>query len=196
MTRVDLQWLETAASVIEQGGIVALPFERLFGLAADALNPGAVSRIAVMKSRGAPRPISVILPAPEAIHRVAREVPESASRLARRLWPGPLTILVPARDDLPEGLVGTDGTIGVRVPSCCPAMELATRTDRVLTATSANPPGAPDPLTHLQVVSIEGIDLIVPGRVPGPPGSTVVGFDGDRPVILREGAISAEEISQ
>lgn len=177
------------------GGIVALPFERLFGLAANASNHVAISRLASFKRADNSKPISVILPSMDALDRVAAVVPPIARDLQARFWPGPLTILLPARRDLHRSLVGPGGTVGVRLPSPCPALQLAAACDSVLTATSANRPGAPDPTSHEELEELEGVDLVVPGSVPGPPGSTVVGLDGDRVVVVREGAIPSGEFA-
>lgn len=189
-------WLEEALAAVRAGGVVALPFERLFGLAADALDPGAVARVLAIKGpdRGASqKPLPVVIGARGLLPRLARELPPVAADLARRYWPGPLTLLLPAADGLPAPLVGTTGLVGVRLPGPCPAAELARAGALALTATSANPAGGPDPLTHEAIARLPGVDLIVPGRVPGPPGSTVVDPSGDRPRIVRPGIVVIEE---
>jgi len=186
-------WLEQAAATIRAGGIVALPFERLFGLAADATNAATVERLAALKGRnpGGSKPISVIVPDEAAVARIATMTP-LARELARRHWPGPLTMLLPSVGVPLAALVGRGGLVGVRLPGPCPAMDLARRLDAVLTATSANPPGASDPLSHEQLIEMAGLDLVVPGNVPGPPGSTIVDASGDRPVLIRRGAIRVD----
>ena len=187
-------WLEDAVRLVRGGGVVALPFERLFGLAADALDPAAVERVAAVKGRDAlpreRRPLPVILPDAAAIDQVAREVPPLAMRLAKAHWPGLLTLLVPARDDLPERLVGAARLVGVRLPGPSPAADLARASGRVLTATSANPSGAADTRDSARLHELDGIDMVVPGEVPGPPGSTVVDCSGDEPVVVRAGALA------
>lgn len=189
-------WLEEALAVIRAGGVVALPFERLFGLAADALVPEAVERVLSIKGpgrRGAGLPLPIIIGRRELLPRVARGFSPLAQSLADRHWPGPLTLLLPAAAGLPAPLVGPTGLLGVRLPGPCPAATLARAGDLVLTATSANPTGGPDPRTHEWIAPLAGVDLIVPGVVPGPPGSTVVDPSAGFPRIVRPGAVTIEE---
>ena len=193
-------WLEEAVRTINAGGVVALPFERLFGLAADALSPAAVARSARSKDRLADRsgdrPIAVIVPDMETVFEVVSHLGSLAMKLADKYWPGPLTILAPAADHVPPPLVNSKGQIGVRLPGPCPAFDLARACGKALTATSANRAGGPDALTHEDILALSHveIDLIVPGSVPGPPGSTVVDATGDEPVMLRRGIIDIEEV--
>jgi L-threonylcarbamoyladenylate synthase len=187
-------WLDEALRVVRAGGVVALPFERLFGLAADAFNPVAVARIDEIKRRSSwSQPVAVIIPDWEGLSRVAIDFPPLAVELAEAHWPGPLTLIVPGGDDLPEQLRSESGLIGVRLAGPCSAAELAREGDLVLTATSANLTGGPDALRHEDVQQLEGVDLIVPGRVPGPPGSTVVDATGTRPEVVRAGVIDFGE---
>jgi len=186
-------WLDEALGVVRGGGVVALPFERLFGLAADAFNSEAVARIDEIKRRSSwSQPVAVIVPDWEALSRVAIEFPQLAADLAEEHWPGPLTLIVPGGDDMPEQLRSEAGLIGVRIPGPSPALDLARAGDTVLTATSANLTGGPDALSHEDVRDLAGVDLIVPGRVPGPPGSTVVDATGTKPIVVRAGAIEIE----
>ncbi|MDD5308857.1 MAG: L-threonylcarbamoyladenylate synthase [Deltaproteobacteria bacterium] len=190
-------WLERAATVVREGAVVALPFERLFGLAANALDACAVARVAAIKGPqravAGGRPLAVIVPDRDAIASVALDFPPLAQELAASFWPGPLTLLLRARPGLPRELVGPGGLVGVRVPGPCPAALLAKACGCALTATSANPTGGADALTHEDLATLGGIDLIVSGRVPGPPGSTVVDVSGDRAVVLRSGIVDIGE---
>ncbi|MFO8070761.1 MAG: L-threonylcarbamoyladenylate synthase [Polyangia bacterium] len=182
--------LAEAVRAVREGGVIALPFERLFGLAAHALDGRAVDRAAAIKKRdGASSPIAVIIPQLESLSRVASDFPATARELAERFWPGPLTLLLPAIDGLPAPLVSASGRIGVRLPGECPAAELARASELVLTATSANPSGGPDARTDSDLAALEGVDLLVPGAVPGPPGSTVVDAAGPHPVVIRPGVV-------
>jgi len=189
-------WLEEALGVVLAGGVVALPFERLFGLAADALDPAAVARVLAIKGpgrRGGDRPLAVVIGDLGLLPRIAREFPPAARALADRHWPGPLTLLLPAVEGLPAPLLGPSGLLGVRLPGPCPAAELARAGSLVLTATSANPSGGRDPLDHEDLGDLDGVDLVVPGTVPGPPGSTVVDAGPRPPRVLRRGAIDIGE---
>ncbi len=188
---------DTALRIIKRGGVVALPFERLFGLAADAFDAEAVARVAAIKERhtdvSESRPISVIVPDFEAVSHVTSDFPLLARRLADQYWPGLLTIVVRAASAMPRPLVGKNGLIGVRLPGPCPAAELAKQSGLVLTATSANLMGCKDAVTHRDVSKLPGLDLVLEGRVPGPPGSTVVDASGERPIVLRSGFITLDQ---
>jgi len=183
-------WLDEAARVVLAGGVVALPFERLYGLAARATDARAVARSAAVKARDPAQPISAIVRDVAAVLEVASLFPPLAAELAARHWPGPLTLLVPGRGDLPAQLVGPRGLVGVRVPGASPALELVRRLGFALTATSANRAGGADALSHLDLLDLEGIDLVVPGAVPGPPGSTIVDASGERPLVVRTGVLN------
>ena len=185
-------WLKEAARTVLAGGVVALPFERLFGLAARATDADAVARSAVIKGRGVGQPIAVIIPDAGGVLEVAAKFPPLAAALAERHWPGPLTLLVPARSDLPAALVGPNGLVGVRVPGPSPALELVRRVGFALTATSANLSGARNALSDLDLHDLEGVDLLVPGVVPGPPGSTVVDASGATPIVVRQGILKID----
>lgn len=190
----DNDWLKKAGDVVAKGGVVALAFERLFGLAADALNPDAVARSAAIKDRPThdmgTKPISVILPSIEFVGQVSTGLGARAEALAKAHWPGPLTLLVPAKSGLPLPLIGPGGLIGVRVPGPSPALALAQHTQKVLTATSANRKGAAEPLESEALIHLDGVDMVVAGNVLGPPGSTIVIADGDQLKILRQGVLT------
>jgi L-threonylcarbamoyladenylate synthase len=187
-------WLEESVRCVRAGGVVGLPFERLFGLAADAFNPDAVARIDGIKGRSSwSQPVAVILPDWDALARIVVDFPPLAQALADQFWPGPLTLLVPGADDLPEQLRSESGLIGVRLPGPCPAADVARASDLVLTATSANPTGASDAANHGDVLQLVGVELVVSGEVPGPPGSTVIDASGSKPVVVRNGAVDIDE---
>jgi L-threonylcarbamoyladenylate synthase len=191
-------WLERALAAVRGGGVVALPFERLFGLAADALDQEAVARVAAIKgpgrAAGGMKPMAVIVPDQGGVALVAADFPPLAQRLAARFWPGPLTLLLRARPGLPGPLVGPGGLVGVRVPGPSPAASLARACGCALTATSANEAGAADALVHGDLSRLAGIALVVPGRVPGPPGSTIVDASGDRAIVIRSGAVDVGDL--
>jgi L-threonylcarbamoyladenylate synthase len=189
--------LAEALGTIRRGGVVALAFERLFGLAANALDRDAVARVAAIKSReersfGA-RPISIILPDLDGVEGVTEHFSPLSRRLADRFWPGPLTLVVPAASTLPRPLVSVQGLVGIRLAGPSPAALLAARAGVPLTATSANRAGETEALSHSELLDLEGVDLIVKGTVPGPPGSTVVDASENELTILRQGIIRVKE---
>ena len=191
----DENWLETASQAIQSGKIVALAYERLFGLAANALDETAVARVAAIKERteqnAGKRPIAVVIPTATAIAEVAEDFPKAAMALAKQHWPGPLTLIVRPKQGLPTPLTSPKGLIGVRLAGPSPAALLSLKTGLPLTATSANRAGARDICSHLEIADLEGeIDLIIEGSVEGPPGSTVVDVSGKVPKVLRQGIIT------
>ncbi len=190
-------WLDRAVAVVRAGEVVALAYERLFGLAANALDKEAVARVAAIKGRPGygigPKPISVIVPHMDALSQVAEEFPPLAQKLGEIHWPGPLTIIVKAAAGLPLPLLSERGTIGVRIAGPSPAAELAQRSGLVLTATSANLKDADDAIRSQEVETLEGLAMVLDGVVAGPPGSTVVDVTGDQLKVLREGYVIVDE---
>ncbi len=191
--------LDPAVKILSEGGVIAYPTETFYGLGVNAFNAAAVERLVKLKGRPGGKPISVIIKDACVLKTVAREVPPEATRLIKRFWPGPLTIVFKAVDGLPEALTGGGATIGVRVSAHPTAGRLAAELSVPLTATSANPSGEPPPVTPEEVLSYfgSGLDAIIDGgRLPGKSASTVVDVTGEEPKILRAGAIDPEELEQ
>src|SRR5882672_2384327 len=135
--------LRAALAQLARGGVVAAATESYFGLLADIGNPNAVEALLALKPRGADKGVPTILPGREAWPAlVAGGIPELAAAFAGALWPGGLSIALPAPDTV-SSRVALDGTLAVRVPGASPAAELVQRFGRPLSATSANLPGAP-----------------------------------------------------
>jgi len=182
--------LRTLVDVLRQGGVVACPTETWLGLLADARNPEAIEKVAVLKGRPADMPIALLLPDAEAASEIALPPSPQAERLMRAHWPGPVTILFHARRSLSPRLV-RDGKVGARVPGPSPAAELTRAFGHPVTATSANLSGQP-PLrsaAELPPALAAGIDGMVPGVSPGGPPSTLVDATTTPMRILREGAV-------
>lgn len=186
--------------MIRAGGLVAFPTETFYGLGADALSASAVSRVFQAKGRPDDKPLLVLVDAVEMVDAVAASVPASARRLMARHWPGPLTLVLPARPGLPSSLTAGTGTIGVRLPGHGLARALVSRVGSPVTAPSANPHGAPSPRTAAEVAAAlrAAVDLILDGGpTPGGLPSTLVDVTGPRPRILRPGVVVlvAEELA-
>ncbi len=189
----DPTWLAKAVDKLSQGGVVALPFERLYGLAADAQNETAVANvIAAKERREKDKPISVIVPNLEAVTVFAKWTP-IGQKAAKKYWPGPLTMILPAKPNVPSALVSKSGLIGVRQCGQCPAGLVAQKSGMILTATSANVSGAKDVTSHCELSHLKGVDLIIEGTVEGPPGTTVVDVSGDKLRVIRQGAVHIDE---
>jgi len=184
--------LEAAAQVLQTGGLVAFPTETFYGLGAHALDEAAVARVFQAKGRPSHMPLLVLVDSVAMVERVAREVPDRARRLMARYWPGPLTLVLPARGDLPTALTGGTGTIGVRLSSHPIARALVETTGAPVTAPSANPHGGASPRRADEVLAALGsrVDLVLDGGpTPGGPASTVLDLTRTPVVVLRAGAV-------
>lgn len=189
------QSIERAAEMIRDGLVVAYPTDTLYGLAVDPRNPEAVRRLFALKGRADTSALTLIAADYAQAARAARMSP-LADRLARRWWPGPLTIVAAAASGLaPETLAGGH-TVGVRVPASPVATALAAAVGGCITATSANRSGQPPASTPQQVAaSLPDVDAIVEAdATPGGPPSTIVNATGARPVLIRAGAIAWDRV--
>jgi L-threonylcarbamoyladenylate synthase len=190
MTDVDLAG---AVAILRRGGVVCFPTETFYGLAADALDEAAVARVLDAKGRAETQPIAVIAPDLDAASRLWIDVPPAARALIEAHWPGPLTIVLPARPTVPRALVGPQGGIGVRVSSHPIAHALAVSFGGPITATSANPAGRP-PARVVETARAQLGDAVDGyldgGTTPGGPASTIVEVASDGSLrIIRQGAI-------
>ncbi len=187
--------LDKAVAMLRGGKVVAAATETFFGLLADIEEPRALDAVFRFKGRGAERASALLLPSFEAWSELVVTIPPQAERLAEAFWPGPLTIVLPARAGLDPRLV-VDGRVGVRLPASSPAADLVRAYGKPLTATSANRTGEP-PLSAAQEVERifaaevnAGELLVFPGEAPGGAPSTVVALEEGELRVLREGAIS------
>jgi len=199
MMASDKLCAQRAAETLLRGGVIALPTETVYGLAAHALDAQAVARIFEVKQRPHFDPLIIHLPDPELAFAWAAYVPNAARILGEVLWPGPLTLVLPKRDEIPPVVTSGLGTVGIRVPShplCRAVLEAA---GVPVAAPSANPFGRTSPTTaqHVRDMLGDAVDLVLDGG-PCTTGveSTIVGFpaDRDRPLILRQGGTSPEDI--
>ena len=167
------------------------PTETVYGLGADASSSAAVERLVAVRGREEGKPILVLVHDLTMVEAITADVPDAARRLAARFWPGPLTLVLPARDGLPAALTAGSGTIGVRIPGHAVALDLVARLGRPVTAPSANPPGLEPPRRPDLARSHFGDRIRVyldAGELPGG-ASTVAAVDGDTLRVLRAGAI-------
>ena len=181
---------EKARQILQQGGVVAVPTETVFGLLARADRPEAVDRIYQIKGRTRKKPL-VLMASDLETARKSGEFSEAALRLARRFWPGPLTLVVPAGPEAPKTLVH-EGTLGIRVPDFEPLLALLQDLAGIpIASTSANPSGAPPARTPEEVLRALGdaVDLVIPEPAGGQAPSTVVQTATDPPRVLRKGGI-------
>lgn len=175
------------------------PTETLYGLGADAGSEGALRRLVALKGRDAGKPIAVIVATRDMLEDIVPAVPPAAERLIERFWPGPLTLVLPARPTVSPVLTAGRGTIGVRISSHPIAREIVARLGRPVTATSANPGGERPAVEVGEARGYFGpaVDVYVDaGPAAGGPGSTVVDLSGARAVLIRAGEILAAEIER
>jgi L-threonylcarbamoyladenylate synthase len=186
--------LTSAQRALESGGIVALPTETFYGLAVDAFNPDALTRLNRVKGKDADSPVLLLLADPKQTELVADELPARFTKLAETFWPGPLTLVVHASDRVPREVSGGRGTVAVRVPGLALPRRLADKLGRPLSGVSANRYREPPCRTAADVSRVLGeeIELILDGgRTAGGAPSTIVDLTGDRPRVLREGIVPA-----
>jgi L-threonylcarbamoyladenylate synthase len=190
--------VEAALAALRRGGLVALPTETVYGLAADASNERAVRAVFAAKGRPADHPLIVHLGSVAALADWAASVPPAAARLATTCWPGPLTVLVPKAAHVLPVVTGGRDTVGLRVPAHALALELLGRFGGGLAAPSANRFGRVSPTTAEHVRRDLGarVDVFLDGG-PCPIGveSTIVDCTTDPAQVLRPGGISDEDIA-
>jgi L-threonylcarbamoyladenylate synthase len=188
-----------AVEVLRAGGIVGLPTETVYGLAARATDAAAVRRVFAVKGRPADHPLIVHLPDASHLERWAAEVPDAARRLAETCWPGPVTLVVKARPDVPAEVTGGRPTVAVRVPAHPVALAVLAALDDAVAAPSANRFGRVSPTTAAHVAADLGtdVDLVLDG---GPcvigVESTIVDLTGEVPTVLRTGGVTARTLSR
>ena len=184
-----------ALEILRAGGLVAFPTDTVYGVGALAFDGKAVKSIYTAKDRPIEKAIPVLIGDIGDLDKVAISIPSTALKLASRFWPGPLTILVPKKQELPEAVSATS-TIGVRVPDHEIACALL-RAAGPMAVTSANLSGRASPTTAEEVLAQLGgrIELIIDGgKTPGGVPSTLVDCTGDEIRVLREGPITEEEL--
>lgn len=198
MTELSLDELNEAAAIIGSGGLVAVPTETVYGLAADATNDAAVARIFEAKGRPQFNPLIIHVADAAMAHRYVTFSPVAA-KLAGHFWPGPLTLVMPRREDSAVSLLVSAGldTIAVRAPNHELAQALIKKVDRPLAAPSANRSGAISPTTpaHVRASLGENLDMVLDGG-PCPIGleSTIVKVEGEKVSLLRSGGLAREVI--
>lgn len=191
--------LNRAVEILQRGGVVALPTETVYGLAANAEDELAVRRVFAIKGRPATHPLIVHLAGVEALPDWARHIPPEAWRLAEAFWPGPLTMVLPRTPRATDAVTGGQDTVALRVPSHPVALDVLRALGGGLAAPSANRFGRVSPTTaeHVRVDLGDDVDLILDGG-PCTVGveSTIVDLSSGAPAILRPGGLAAEELER
>lgn len=190
--------ISTAAEIIKSGGLVAVPTETVYGLAGNGLDEKAVERIYEVKGRPTVKPLSLMVPDKNSIEKYCDDVPQAAYALAERFWPGPLTIVLKAKDIVPDIVRAGGSTVGLRCPDHPKTLQLLSEAALPLAAPSANPSDMPSPKTASQVMAyFDGqIEAVIDGGECGIGfESTLLDMSAAPYRILRQGALSQEKIA-
>jgi len=188
-----------AISILKNGGVIAYPTDTVYGLGADATNAEAVMRVRTIKQREDDKPILALV-ADLAMLEEYAELTPLARKLAEQFLPGPLSLLLTARDDRLAPVAGKERVVGFRMPNHPLCRELATGLGRPLTSTSLNKAGEPQPRALSLMLEQVGsqahlIDLVIDeGELLVSPPSTVLDARGEKAIVIREGAISRERL--
>ena len=189
--------LKAAVEALTSGLLVGIPTETVYGLAANALSPSAVARIFEAKKRPHFDPLIVHIGRPEDVLTVAREIPNSARKFIESFWPGPLTIVLPKRPEIPDIVTAGLDTVAVRMPKHPIALQLLRALDFPLAAPSANPFGYVSPTTRQHV--LDQLAMEVAHVLDGGPcqvglESTIIAFPNEIPTVLRLGGVTLEAL--
>jgi L-threonylcarbamoyladenylate synthase len=193
---LDREIILAAARALLSGGIVAYPTDTFYGLAADPRDRAALTRLFAVKERDPGQAVPLIAAAVEQAEE-AVVFTDVAHRLAARFWPGPLSLVLPARPALDRTALGGRDTAAVRVPAHPVACALAAAAGCCITATSANISGAPPArsVSELGATVLERLAAVIDaGVTPGGAPSTIVDLTGDAPRLVRAGAIAWERV--
>ncbi len=189
--------ISRALALLQRGEVVAIPTDTVYGIAADGFNADAIEKLFVAKDRPSHKAIMLLIGDYADLEKIATYISPTAQRLAQHFWPGGLTLVVNARNELPANLRAETNTIGVRLPDSDLVRELARALGRPLAATSANRSGGANPRTAQDVLNDLGgrIAMILDGGATrGNVPSTVLDCTVEPPRVLREGAISIAAI--
>lgn len=195
----DADAIPQAAAILRRGGLLGIPTETVYGLGADALNETAVRHIFEAKGRPQDNPLIIHVPDASWLERYCREVPETAYRLAERFWPGPLTMILPRRENVPLQTTGGLETVGVRCPDHPVTRAIIEAAGVPVAAPSGNTSGRPSPTTAGHMA--EDMDGKIDGIVDGGPcavgvESTIIDLTVTPPRLLRPGGLPLESLRQ
>ena len=201
LAKVDLsrsdsaEVIQTAAKILQEGGLVAFPTETVYGLGGNGLDSAACEKIYLAKGRPSDNPLILHISEFEELNPIVREISPAAQKLMDAFWPGPLTMVFPKADIVPEKATGGLDTVAVRFPSHPVARAIIRAAGLPIAAPSANSSGKPSPTraSHVEFDLNGKIDMIVDGgAAEWGLESTIVDVSGEVPMILRPGAVTKE----
>jgi len=190
----DVASIAAATAALQRGEVIVFPTETLYGLGANALNEEALEHVFRLKGRNPSIPIPLLIADETMLGYLADVIPPAARELMRHFWPGPLTLVLPARVGIPRPLLNASGGIAVRISSHPTAMHLVRALGRPLTATSANPSGSEPARTLSEAKNYFSgrVNIFVDGgTLTSKTGSTIAELRGDKIRLIREGDIGA-----
>jgi len=190
---------EKAAKIIKNGGIIAIPTETVYGLAANTFNEEAVRKIFLAKGRPSDNPLIVHIASVMDIYDIVTDFPVKAQKLAKKFWPGPLTIILPKKSVIPDIVTGGINSVAVRFPAHELAQEIIKKSGVPLVAPSANSSGSPSPTNANHVINDldSKIDAVLDGgSCKVGLESTVISLTEETPRLLRPGAITPSDIEK
>ncbi len=190
--------IRRAVRIIKSGGVVAFPTETVYGIGASIFSRKGIKKIYELKGRPADNPLIVHISDEKDIYKVARDVPEKALKLARKFWPGPLTLILKKRKRIPHEATGGLDTVAIRMPAHPIALKLIKESGVPIAAPSANISGKPSPTKaeHVRKYFGEKVFIIDGGETKYGIESTVVDLTSSPPRILRSGAITKDKIEK
>jgi L-threonylcarbamoyladenylate synthase len=194
----DAGAVDRAAALITKGGVVAIPTEALYTLVADPLNLAAVGRVFNAKGREAGRSLPILIDDLVMAEDLSPELPTRFFLLARRFWPGPLTVIVPSSPKIPLKVTGNTGRLGLRMSKAPVVQKLLEKLDQPLIATSANISGQPTGRSGIEVfANLDGaVDLVLDAGACTGEGSTTVDVTEPYWRLIKEGAVSEKDIAE
>ncbi len=205
LAKVDLRQseaaevIQTAAKILQEGGLVAFPTETVYGLGGNGLDSEACKKIYIAKGRPSDNPLILHISEFEELHPIVREISPAAQKLMDAFWPGPLTMVFPKSDIVPDQATGGLDTVAVRFPNHPVARAIIKASGLPIAAPSANSSGKPSPTraSHVEFDLNGKIDMIVDGgAAEWGLESTIVDVSGEVPMILRPGAVTKEMMEE
>ena len=199
LLRETEQDIQEAAAILRAGGLVGIPTETVYGLGANGLDSSAVGKIFAAKGRPQDNPLILHVPDASWLARYCREVPDSAYTLAARFWPGPLTMILPRKDVVPDAVTAGLDTVGIRCPNHPVTLAIIRGADVPVAAPSGNTSGRPSPTcaAHMVEDMAGKIDAIVDGgRCGVGVESTIVDLTCTPPRLLRPGGLPLEALEE
>jgi L-threonylcarbamoyladenylate synthase len=188
----DAAGIALAAEALRAGEVVLYPTETVYGLAVDPFSPAALRKLFQVKGRPDDKSILLIVADEHQLDHIANDIGPQSRACMRRFWPGPLSLILPARPGLLREVVGPHNTICARCPGLAAARDLAAVFGRPITSTSANLSGEA-PIISVNEVALEGISVAIDGGTLGSqPPSTI--FDAETGKILRQGSVTGEQL--